>query len=447
MHRGFQLWAVLCLAAIRLAAEGTVVLPFANAAITKPANSGTNVDWIGESVADTIREALMSRSVTTIGRDDLKQAFKSLRLVPLAQLSQGSVLKLGQTLRADFIIYGTLTYQAPKPLPAPPPVAPTPAATPGSTTPPAATPPPAPKQLGKLTIRARFTNRMNLQQSPELEESGPLEDLATMEAHLAWSALKFIAPDQTPPETDFRTLRGPIRLDVQENFIRGLLATNSEQQEKFFKQAAKVDPKFWRPPFELGKIYIARKQYKDAATWLTKVEPPATHQREQKFYLGVAKLNAGDYVAAQDIFTALVAHDPTAENFNNLGVAESRRGQTHALESFRQALNANPSDPDYHFNFGYMLWKTGQFEPAADRFRAVLDRVPTDAIATRLLGRALQQQGPQNPKTNKDAAADLNLERPKNRFELMVMSATVLVNPKGALSDQGGDDDQIKDDQ
>ena len=36
--------------------------------------------------------------------------------------------------------------------------------------------------------------------------------------------------------------------------------------------------------------------------------------------------------------------------------------------------------------------KTGQYEAAAERFRAVLDREPSDAMATSLLGRALKDE-------------------------------------------------------
>ena len=41
---------------------------------------------------------------------------------------------------------------------------------------------------------------------------------------------------------------------------------------------------------------------------------------------------------------------------------------------------------------GFMLFKTGQYEAAADRFRAVLDRNPSDQMATVLLGRSLKAE-------------------------------------------------------
>jgi tetratricopeptide (TPR) repeat protein len=144
---------------------------------------------------------------------------------------------------------------------------------------------------------------------------------------------------------------------------------------------------------ELGKIEVSRKNYRTASDWLTKIEVSDAHYAEAGFYLGVAKFHERDYLAAQTAFEKIKDLLPAAEVFNNLGVAESRRNQPHALTSFREALDLNPNHPDYHFNMGYILFKTGQYEAAAERFRAVLDREPNDATATSLLGRAIKGEG------------------------------------------------------
>jgi len=62
---------------------------------------------------------------------------------------------------------------------------------------------------------------------------------------------------------------------------------------------------------------------------------------------------------------------------------------------------------------GYGFWRKGDYSAAADKFRAVLDRVPDDETATLLLGRCLKKQG-FNP------AVDLKLtsvERLKSNYE------------------------------
>jgi tetratricopeptide (TPR) repeat protein len=218
-----------------------------------------------------------------------------------------------------------------------------------------------------------------------------LAELDRLEAHLAWQVLRALS--QAPPEDSYRTLRPPVRAGAEESFIRGLLVSGADR-EKHYQQAARTDPRFARPLLELAKIELARRNYKAAADWLMKVPSTDLHAPEATFYLGVARYHLGDYAASQAAFERITGSLPIPEVFNNLGVAESRRNQMHALASFREALQLNPTQPDYHFNMGYILLKTGQYEAAADRFRAVLERSPSDQVATVMLGRSLKGEDP-----------------------------------------------------
>jgi tetratricopeptide (TPR) repeat protein len=91
-----------------------------------------------------------------------------------------------------------------------------------------------------------------------------------------------------------------------------------------------------------------------------------------------------------------------------------RRNAAEALENFRKALAGDSSDPVYHFNVGYALWKRGEFAAAADSFRAALDRSPEDAQATLMLGHCLKQTRPRPG----DARTE-NLARLKYNYEEM----------------------------
>ena len=126
---------------------------------------------------------------------------------------------------------------------------------------------------------------------------------------------------------------------------------------------------------------------------------------------GICRFETGNYAGAQTAFESVAKVVPLNEVYNNLGAAQSRLNRPDAIESFLKALEGDSSDPDYHFNVGYALWKEGKFEAAAERFRAVLDRNPEDSEATRMLGRCLSRQGPQTP----DRAAIM--ERLKTTYE------------------------------
>lgn len=375
----WRIWGILALSGLPGFADTGVVLPFWNASDTRQNDvrknpRQNNLDWIGESIADTVREALGARGLLLLDRDDIKDAYHRLGLRELAVLSQASVIKLGEELDAEQIVYGSFEFT---------PAAPAPASSNNVTTPPV---------RGSLRISARIIDLKHLHQGPEFAETGALEDLATLQAHLAWRALALLAPKIAPPESEFRTVRVAVRLDAQESYIRGLLSRDPDQKEKLFLQATRLDARFADPCYRLGQIHYQRKDYRQAAIWLEKVGNEDIHYREARFLLGLALFQTGDYAGAQKEFQTIAGVVPLSEVYNNLAASESRRNQAQAVDDFRKAVEGDPSDPVYQFNLGYSLWKKGEFSGAAEHFRVVLDHTPDDQMATLLLGRCLKKQ-------------------------------------------------------
>jgi tetratricopeptide (TPR) repeat protein len=365
--------------------DSCAVLPFANSAdrgssSVSPA-APSSVDWLGVSIAETLRDALELRGLVTLNWDDLKEAYHRLGLglnqVSRAPLTQASVLKIGEGLDAEQVIYGEFEVQ--------------PAAQGAGA---------GPDDLrgsrdsrGSLKISARVVDRRHLHESPVFSETGPMEDLTAMEDHLAWRALTIVAPALAPAESEYKSLHPPIRLDAEENYIRGLMASDPQQRENFFLQAARLDARFAHPNYQLGQIYYQRKEYRQAAEALQKIGPEEIEYHQAAFLLGLALFQGGDFAGAQKALEAIAAAVPLSEVYNNLAAAESRRNLPQAIDDFRKARDGDASDPVYHFNLGYALWKKGEFASAAESFRAALQRDPEDALATTLLGRCLKKQG------------------------------------------------------
>jgi tetratricopeptide (TPR) repeat protein len=387
-----KIWATALLICAPLCAENAAVLPFGNAsrpASSSGALSGPKLEWIGESIAETLRDVLELHGLVVLDRDDIQQAYRDLNLRDRAILTEASVMKIGEAVDAEHVIYGTFEVQ------------------------PARAGSPADSR-GSLKISARAMDRRKMRQSSEFEESGPLDDLSALEAHLAWRALTLVAEDRAVPESEFRSLRPAVRLDAEESYIRGLMARTPEQRESYFLQAARLDARFAHPCYQLGALHYQRKEYRQAAEWLEKVSADSSDYHRASFLLGLARFQSGDYAAAQKAFQTVAAAVPLSEVYNNLAAAESRRNLPQAVDDFRKALEGDPSDPVYHFNTGYALWKKGDFAAAAERFRAALDRDPTDETATLLLGRCLKKQG---PRADASDARLQNLERIKTSFE------------------------------
>src|SRR5712692_5909883 len=89
---------VLCAGAVR--AETALVIPFFNHA------KSANLDWIGESIAESVGDTLASEGLLVLDREDRLQAFRRLSLRPGAELTHASVLKVGESLDAAQVIYG-----------------------------------------------------------------------------------------------------------------------------------------------------------------------------------------------------------------------------------------------------------------------------------------------------------------------------------------------------
>lgn len=355
--------------------DSYAVLPFTNAAAKHSASSSSNsassnsispsVDWVGLSIAETLRDVFERRGLVTLSRDDLEEAYNRLNLSARSPLTQASVMKIGETVDAEQVIYGEFEVQ--------------PAGAGGS--------------RGSLKISARAMDLKHLHVSTEFGETGAIEDLTTIEAHLAWQAMAIVAHELAPPEAEFKSLRPQVRLDAEENYTRALMATDPQQREKLFLQAARLDARLAHPDYELGQLHYRRKEYRQAADWFQKIGPDEIESHQAAFMLGLALFQATDYAGSQKALQSIVAAVPLSEVYNNLAAAESRRNLPQAVDDFRKALDGDPSDPVYHFNLGYALWKKGDFTAAADRFRAALDRDPDDTIATTLLGRCLKKQG------------------------------------------------------
>ncbi|HLH43745.1 MAG TPA: tetratricopeptide repeat protein [Bryobacteraceae bacterium] len=385
---------LLLLRAIALggAPETAAVLPFGNAAPGAPASTG-NLDWIGESIAETLRDALTTHGVVTPDRDEIQKAYRGLNLRARAVLTAASVMKIGEAADAEQVIFGRFEFR-----------------------PSGAEVQKFSESRGSLRIFGRVLNRRKMKQSSEFEESGALDDLPALEAHLAWRVLGIVAEDEAPPETEFRSLRPAIRLEAEESYIRGLMAGSPEQREKYFMQAARLDAHFAHPCYQLGLIHYQRKEYQQAEEWLQKVGAGDIDYHRASFLLGLALFQSGDYAGAQKAFQTVAAAAPLSEVFNNLGAAESRRNLPQALADFRKALEGDPNDPVYRFNTGYALYKKGDLAGAAEQFRAVLDRNPEDPMATLLLGRCLKKQG-LKADANSGGARFQNQERLKTAFE------------------------------
>jgi tetratricopeptide (TPR) repeat protein len=361
MQRFLALAVFLCSS---LGAETALVLPFFNQ------SQSAGLDWVGESIAESVGDSLASEGVLVLEREDRLEAYRRLSLRPGAELTHASIIKIGESLDASKVIYGFYELGA--------------AAEPGQD-----------QSKGSLRITARILDLKHTRQSGAFGELGALEDLGLLQVHLGWQVLQSMSPRTALSERAFLAARPAVRLDAVESYVRGLLATSPEQRHRFFTQAARLDPDYSQPCFQLGKTYWGKKDYKVASGWFERVKRADPHYLEAQFFLGLCRFHNGDFKGAEECFQSVAAAMPLNEVYNDLGVVQAQRSDnTAAAASFKKALEGDSADPDYHFNLGYTEWRRGQYAAAVESLRAAVARNPNDAEATTMLGRALKQEGP-----------------------------------------------------
>jgi TPR repeat protein len=360
-----------------LAAQTFLTLPFFNLSKTQ------SIAWIGDSFSEAFFETLSTDGRLTVSREARDSTLKEMNVRRYAPLTKASVIEIAVNLSADVVIYGEIDLL----------------------------PDPAGVAKSRLRTVTRILYLRPMKNGPEIRESGRVEDLAAMQNRIAWRVNSAIG-GSPKSEEEFLPSRANVRLDAQESYVRGLLAASPDQKLRLFSAAARLEPTFSQACFQLGRLYDARRDWKSAAEWMARVSPADAGYREALFRLGSARYRRGEYPGAIEALAKLAGLIPLAEVFSNLGSAQLRAGDAAAVESFRKALESDPSDPDYHFNLGYAEWRRGEFESAAARFQAALARNPDDENAEFLLEKCQKRVGPRpgDPRTE-------GLERLKSNYD------------------------------
>jgi Flp pilus assembly protein TadD len=268
----------------------------------------------------------------------------------------------------------------------------------------------------RLTASAQLLDMRAQKLLPAATEFAPLANLGSLQSALAWDLLRQIRTDFSEPKDKYIASVAPARLDAQENYVRGMLATTVEERLQHYREATRLNPNYARAWLELGKTYYAQRAYEPAIAALTQVARSATVAREANFYLGLAAYAHGDFAKSESAFEFVAARLPLAEVYNNLGVVAARRGQKKAADYFERAIQNDPSDPDYRFNLGVTLAQAGDHVGAARELHAAIDHRPNDADAKILLDSLIPAAGASGV-TASSAPSKPPLERIKRSYE------------------------------
>jgi tetratricopeptide (TPR) repeat protein len=329
-----------------VAGRTVVVIPFENDSPTP------GLEWLGESFPEAFHQQLNSPVLYVASRDERLRAYDRQGIPTSVHASRATLYRLAEQMDVDYVVLGSYKYDG-----------------------------------ARLTATAQLLDMRAQKLSPAVTESGPLADLGNLQSALAWDLLRLIRTDFSMPKDKYIAGVAPVRLDVLENYTRGILATTAEEKVQRYREATRLDPACAQGWLELGKTYYAQHSYELAIAALSQVQPSSAVAREANFYLGLAAYAHGDFAKSETAFEFVAARLPLAEVYNNLGVVAARRGHSskQATDYFARAIQNDPSDADYHFNMAVTLNLAGDRGGAMRELQNALDHRPNDVEAKVLL--------------------------------------------------------------
>jgi tetratricopeptide (TPR) repeat protein len=268
-----------------------------------------------------------------------------------------------------------------------------------------------------VTLEARVLRISPPWLSPAYTQTSSSEDLLRAHARLSWQILCALEQKNCFPqganadESSFADPPPSLRADALENFVRGLLAPDDESHIRALREAARLEPAWDRPPFELGQVYFARRDCESALPWFSRVPPNRPDGPEASFNTGVCHLLGNDAARAEAAFSGLIERTRSvdrggwlpelSEVRNNLGVARLRLGKwSEAATEFERAAALDEGEPDYWVNLGIAKLAAKQLAGAVAAFEHARKLDPDDKGARTLLISTLESLG-----RSSDAAA------------------------------------------
>jgi tetratricopeptide (TPR) repeat protein len=376
-----------------------MVLPFENT------SGNSEFNWVGESLADSLSDLLKVPGLNIISNEERKLIQQRLN-IPLSNLpSLATSLRLARESKSSLLIAGKYSI-----LPAQGEVA------------------------ASISVTAKII-RVNEGRflSEELSDgrkitrditlSDALAQLQTIEGQLAYQILYQRDKALAFSQSQFVEAANKIPARAFEAYIKGLLSTNLETRENFFKNAlrlfteAKQGETYSAASLELGHLYLNQKKQQEAIDAFSKVTPQDEHFAEAAFYIGLIYWQQNNFEQALAVLQPLADELVLTSVYNTIGsisVQSSRMQKKDKSKAsvllkdgitfLKKASDSQPDDTISRFNYGLALFINNNFTEAILQLRPVLASNPRDGEAYFLLAKALEKTADSSAKVFDDQA-------------------------------------------
>ena len=198
----------------------------------------------------------------TLSRVRPKRPIVSSTCGPLSILTEASMLKIGEALDAEQVVYGSFEFTG----------------GPGGRS----------RHRGGSAAKSPrvFSTAAVSKQSSEFIESGNLEGPAYARSASGVARADAAGAPTGAAGSGFPQPAAGGSAGCGREYVRGLLARTPEQQERFFLQAAQSGRTIRSPDYQLGRMHYDRKEYRQAADWLQKITPETHITARPRFCWG-----------------------------------------------------------------------------------------------------------------------------------------------------------------
>jgi Flp pilus assembly protein TadD/TolB-like protein len=352
-----------------------------------------NLEWLSEGLAELTVDRLDGGTRFVFSREDRLDALERMGLPSTAEFSVATMIAIAKNIGATDVVFGSYTSDG---------------------------------QTLSVTARVLLLNSPKL--SDALSATGPLSNLLPLHAHFAGSIVCALdssaCPGGAPPASVIDPRRPPSNLEAFQTYIRAITGPADEQRLHDLRDAARLEPDWDLPAFELGLEEFERRDCESALVWLSRVPPDRPRGVEATFDAGVCHLLGNDASRAASSFQDVLDRDiyfasraaPVANSVlqggdrsapgapadldlpdarNDLGVAYLKLGTfADAVTAFQRAAQLAPDTPDFLFNLGIAQFLTGDAVGAQASLRLAQTLAPDDAGIHTAIAQIIAQSSP-----------------------------------------------------
>ena len=148
--------------------------------------------------------------------------------------------------------------------------------------------------------------------------------------------------------------------------------------DPLLKAAPAASPEAQRLTILVGMSHYGLSEFAAATPYLKQAANRDPQNLTLLLTLAHSCLLSAQYQCVLDTYHRMIAlNAESAEVDMLMGEAlDQMNERVDATQKFRDAVKADPKEPDVHFGLGYLLWKQGQTQEAAQQFQAELANDP-----------------------------------------------------------------------